>query len=136
MVTLIEAGLHTLLELPTGPVGRKVLDKAEDVAEFARANVRANFRSRTGNLEQSIGVFPNESANGLEVEVGTDGAPYGLVLELGSDPHLILPVAAPVLVSAPGHPDPLFGPRFRVDHPGNPPRPWLKPALDQVFLGG
>ena len=134
-VTLYEVGLQALLTLPTSPVARYVTAKGEAVAEIARQNVRAQFRTRTGNLEGSIGVFPTETADGVEVEVGTDGAPYGLILELGADPHLILPVAAPVLVSPPGHPDPLIGPRFRVDHPGSAPRPWLKPALEQVMQG-
>jgi hypothetical protein len=134
-VTLLEPGLIALLDSPAGQVGRYITVKAEAVAELARQNVQAQFRTRTGNLQQSIGVFPRETPDGLEAEVGTEGAPYGLVLELGADPHLILPVAAPVLVSPPGHPDPLYGPRFRVDHPGSPPRPWLRPALEQVIQG-
>lgn len=134
-VVLLEPGLAALLNSPTGQVARYVTAKAEAVAELARQNVQAQFRTRTGNLQQSIGIFPRETPDGLDVEVGTDGAPYGLILELGSDPHQILPVAAPVLVSPPGHPDPLLGPRFHVDHPGNPPRPWLRPALEQVFNG-
>jgi len=135
-VTLIEAGLIALLDSPTGPVSRYVTAKAEAVAEIARQNVQAQFRTRTGNLQQSIGTFPTETPDGLEVEVGTDGAPYGRILELGQDAHDIDPVRVPVLVSPPGHPDPLYGPRFHVDHPGAPPRPWLKPALEQVMLGG
>ena len=134
-VTLYEAGLIALLDSPTGPVSRYVTAKAEAVAEVARQNVRANFRTRTGNLEASIGTFPTETPDGLQVEVGTDGAPYGRILELGADPHQILPVTQPVLVSPPGHPDPLLAPRFRVNHPGNAPRPWLRPALEQVMLG-
>jgi hypothetical protein len=134
-VTLLEPGLIALLDSPAGPVARNITAKAEAVAELARQNVQAQFRTRTGNLQQSIGVFPRETPDGLEAEVGTEGAPYGLVLELGSDPHLILPVAAPVLVSPPGHPDPLDAPRVRVDHPGSIGRPWLRPALEQVING-
>ena len=133
---LLEPGLVALLDLPTSPVARYVTAKGEAVAEIARQNVRAQFRTRTGTLEGSIGVFPSETPDGLEVEVGTLDAPYGRILELGADPHLILPVRAPVLVSPLGHPDPLDGPRFRVDHPGAIPRPWLKPALEQVMQGG
>jgi hypothetical protein len=97
--------------------------------------VAANFRTRTGNLQNSIGIFPTETPDGLDVEVGTDGAPYGLVLEQGSGPHEILPVRQPVLVSEPENPDPLYGPRFHVNHPGNPPMPWLEPALRTVMQG-
>lgn len=136
-VTLYEPGLVALLVAPTSPVTRNVTEKAEAVAEQARQNVRANFRTRTGTLENSIGLFPRENADGVEYEVGTDGAPYGRILELGSTDHVIQATAAGgVLASEPGHPDPLLAPRFRVMHPGNAPRPWLRPALEQVFNGG
>ena len=138
-VTLIEAGLIALLDSPTGPVSRYVTAKAEAVAEIARQNVQAQFRTRTGNLQQSIGTFPTETPDGLEVEVGTDGAPYGRILELGADPHEIYGVTSPYLWSLtqdPNHPDPLIFSTASVDHPGAPPRPWLKPALEQVMLGG
>jgi hypothetical protein len=143
-VTLIEAGLHTLLDLPTSPVGRNVTERAERVAEQARENVRANFRSRTGDLERSIGTFPSLEAEGLAVEVGTnlrplidpDRQPYGLVLELGDSEHPITRRIAPILRSPIGHPDPLDRPRIKVTSPTKAPRPWLKPALETVFLGG
>jgi hypothetical protein len=135
-VTLYEVGLRNLLDLPTGPVARNVTGKAEQVALQARENVRANFRTRTGNLERSIGLFPQESVDGLAFEIGTEGAPYGRVLELGGTDHVIEARAGNVLASEPGNPDPLRAPRFRVFHPGNPPRPWLRPALEAVFNGG
>ena len=135
-VLLLEAGLTNLLVLPTGPVARNVTERAEAVAVQARENIQANFRSRTGNLERSVGIFPQETVDGLAYEVGTEGAPYGRVLELGSTEHVILPGTGRVLASTPGHPDPLLAPRFRVLHPGNPPRPWLRPALETVFYGG
>lgn len=135
-VTLYEPGLTALLVAPTSPVTRNVTERAEAVAELARQNVRSSFRTRTGNLESSIGLFPRENTDGVEYEVGTDGAPYGRVLELGATEHVIQAPEGRVLASAPGHPDPLDAPRFRVLHPGNAPRPWLEPALEQVFNGG
>ena len=126
-VLLYEPGLVALLDSPFGPVARNVTVKAERVAELARQNVQAQFNTRTGNLQNSIGVFPDETADGLAFEVGT---------EQGSEPHQILPVAAPVLVSPPGHPDPLDQPRRLVNHPGFGPKPWLQPALEAVFTGG
>ena len=136
-VLLLEQGLLNLLVLPTGPVARNVTERAERVAEQARENVRGNFRTRTGRLEASVGIFPQDTAEGLAFEVGTQDAPYGRILELGGTEHVITPsAAAGVLASPAGHPDPLQAPRFRVLHPGNRPMPWLRPALEQVFLGG
>lgn len=134
-VLLYEPGLLALLELPTSPVSRYVTRLADDTAEQARQNAQTNFRSRTGNLVQSIGVFPRETNDGLEYEVGTDGAPYGLVLELGSDAHVIQAVRFPVMFSEQGHPDPLIDPQRMVNHPGTQARPWLRPALEQVVQG-
>ncbi len=140
-VVLLEPGLIAILQSPTGQVSRYVTLKSEMVAEAARINVQANFRSRTGNLYNSIGIFPTETPDGLDVEVGTDGAPYGLVLELGADPHEIIARRANVLESTPDNPDPLLGYRerrdpTRVDHPGSVGKPWLKPALELVMQGG
>ena len=134
-VTLFEPGLAALLISPAGPVGRYVTRKAELTAELARQNVQAEFRTRTGNLEGSIDVFPNETADGLECEVGTEGAPYGRVLELGSDAHEIRPRNFRILISEPGNPDPLLRPHLSVIHPGQTPRPWLEPALRTAFYG-
>jgi hypothetical protein len=134
-VVLIEAGLFALLDSPIGQVSRYVTFKAEQVEILARENVRNNFRSRTGNLEQSIGTFPTETPDGLEVEIGTDGAPYGRILELGGEEHLILPVTRDRLFSRPENPDPLNNPQSVVLHPGPPAKPWLRPALETVFNG-
>lgn len=135
---LLEPGLQALLVLPNSPVSRYVTLKAEAVAEIARQNVQANFRTRSGNLLQSIGTFPTETPDGLDVEVGTDGAPYGKVLEEGADPHEIFGVKSPYLWSLtqdPNHPDPLLFSTASVNHPGSTARPWLKPALEQVMQG-
>ena len=138
---LLEAGLRVILDLPTGPTGRYVTDLSLEVAEQARQNVRSTFRTRTGNLEGSIGLFPQEHHDGLSYEIGTEGAPYGKVLEEGSEPHAIIARRAGVLESALDNPDPLAGYRerrdpTRVNHPGAGPKPWLRPALENVFNGG
>ncbi len=132
---LYEPGLVALLDIPGSPVSRYVTLKAEQVAVLAKENVTANFRTRTGNLEQSIGIFPALTDDGLSLEVGTEGAPYGLVLEQGSGDHEIEAAVGWMLRSRPGNPDPLRQPQLFVVHPGNRPMPWLKPALETVFDG-
>ena len=133
-VTLLEPGLIALLDSPASPVSRYVTLKAEAVAEVARQNVQANFRSRSGTLLASIGTFPSETPDGLEVEVGTDGAPYGRILEVGGEPHPIDAVNRRTLFSEPDNPDPLVKRGLTtVIHPGPAAKPWLKPALETVF---
>ena len=134
---LIEAGLIELLESPTGPVTRNVTAKAEAVAALARDNVNNQFARRSGTLHDSIGLFPRENVDGVAYEVGTEGAPYGRVLELGGEVHEIRALNRRSLFSAPDNPNPLLNRNMRVvNHPGPPAKPWLVPALETVFNGG
>lgn len=135
-VILYEPGLFEVLESPTGPTTRNVTAKAEAVAALARQNVLTNFYQRTGTLYDSIGVFPRETVDGVECEIGTEGAPYGRVLELGGEAHDIYRVKAPFLFSDANNPNPLIFDPISVWHPGPQAKPWLVPALEQVFLGG
>jgi hypothetical protein len=136
-VTLYEPGLFELLEAPTGPTTRNVTEKAEAVAAVARENVLANFTRRSGTLYDSIGIFPEETVDGVAFEVGTDGAPYGRVLEVGGEAHEISAVNRQFLFSEPDNPNPLVRRNLRrVSHPGPQAKPWLRPALEQVFTGG
>lgn len=132
-VTLHEPALQALLDSPFGPVSADCVRRAENVRDLAMQNAQAQFRTRTGNLVDSIGLFPGEDGQGFNCEVGTDGAPYGLLLELGTHEHAIRAVNAPFLVSEPGHPDPLWTYHRAVMHPGFPPRPWLEPALREGY---
>jgi hypothetical protein len=135
-VLLYEPGLFEILESPSGPTTRSVTEKAEAVAALARQNVSTNFTRRSGTLYESIGVFPEETVDGVACQVGTDGAPYGRVLELGGEPHEIVAVNRRFLFSEPDNPNPLIFPQRAVAHPGPQAKPWLQPALEQVFLGG
>ena len=136
-VLLYEPGLFELLESPAGPTTRSVTAKAEAVAAIARDNVRTNFTRRSGTLEESIGVFPEETVDGVACQVGTEGAPYGRILELGGEAHEIRAVNRRFLFSEPNNPNPLINTHMRtVAHPGPPAKPWLVPALETVFFGG
>lgn len=136
-VLLLEAGLFEVLESPTGPTTRNVTAKAEAVATIARDNVRNNFTRRSGTLEESIGIFAEETVDGVAYQVGTEGAPYGRILELGGEAHEIAAVNRRFLFSEPDNPNPLVRRNLRrVAHPGPPAKPWLVPALETVFTGG
>jgi hypothetical protein len=75
--------------------------------------------------------------DGVAYEVGTEGAPYGRILELGGEAHEIYAVNRRFLFSEPNNPNPLINRNMRVvNHPGPPAKPWLRPALETVFLGG
>ena len=133
---LLEAGLIELLESPAGPVTRNVTAKAEAVAALARDNVNNQFTRRSGTLHDSIGIFPEETIDGVAFQVGTEGAPYGRILELGGEAHEIRAVNRRVMFSEPDNPNPLLQAQVRVMHPGPPAKPWLVPALETVFNGG
>lgn len=129
-VLLYEPGLFELFRSPE--MDRYVTVKSEEVADFARENVAQNFTIRTGNLYSSIGVFPDFTRDAVSYQVGTDGAPYGRVLELGGEPHDIYRVKAPYLFSAPDNPNPLVFDPISVHHPGPQAKPWLVPACIQA----
>ena len=136
-VLLYEPGLFEVLESPSGPTTRSVTEKAEAVAALARQNVLSTFTRRSGTLYDSIGVFPEETVDGVAFEVGTEGAPYGLILEVGGEAHEIRAVNRRFLFSEPDNPNPLVNTHMRrVNHPGPPAKPWLRPALETVFNGG
>lgn len=131
-VTLYEPGLFELLDSPAGPTSREVTEKAFAAAAFARDNVTQNFNTRSGNLLGSIGVFPSDVnvSAGLAYEVGTDGAPYGRILELGGEEHEIYAVNRRRLFSEPDNPTPLRNIMLQVvNHPGPQAKPWLVPAF-------
>ncbi len=136
-VLLYEPGLFELLESPAGPTTRNVTEKAEAVAVLARDNVNNQFARRSGTLVESIGIFPEETVDGVSFEVGTEGAPYGRILELGGEAHEIRALNRRFLFSEPDNPNPLLNRNMtRVLHPGPPAKPWLVPALETVFNGG
>jgi len=88
---------------------------------------------RTGKLARSI----THEVEGDVAIVGTN-VEYGLIVELGSKPHLIKPDTKEALFW-PGADHPVKV----VHHPGTQPKPFLRPALEQcwskikeIFTGG
>lgn len=83
----------------------------------------------TGNLANDIG-FEEAKDDGFRI-VGSFGCytvDYALAVELGAAPHVIRPRYAGALWW-PGAAHPVM----RVNHPGNAPQPFLRPAADQEF---
>jgi hypothetical protein len=62
--------------------------------------------------------------NGLQLRVGVRNVEYWMTVEFGSGPHIITPVNKKALYW-PGARHPVA----RVNHPGTPVQPFLRPAL-------
>lgn len=112
---------------------------AARMARVARRNASGQVvRARTGDLANSVrGIVRPHPRGGTEIGVGTT-LEYGAYLENGTEGQYII---APrridrLLVSAPGHPDPLRGPRRFVIHPGIQAEGWLRQAVNDVARGG
>jgi len=108
---------------------------AQRMATQARQNASGGVvRSRSGILAQSVRPIVRETPIGVEIGVGTT-VEYGGFLERGvPGQHIIAPRRIDrLLASAPGHPDPLRGPRRFVIHPGIPAKHWLRQAVDSVI---
>ena len=81
---------------------------------------------RTGRLFSSISSKVEPLPNGMEGRVGTS-VEYAHAVEFGARAHVIAPVQAQVLAFE------IAGRRVyaaQVHHPGNPPKAFLRPALE------
>lgn len=129
-VTLNESALRLLLDSETGPVGIDLTRRADNILAAARQNVGQSFNIRSGNLFRSLHRTVTHDTLGLVAMIGVDPniAPYAGYLENGTEPHQI--TGNPWLVSEPNNPDPLLSPQHSVNHPGNQPMPFIRPALE------
>jgi hypothetical protein len=96
-------------------------------------NVKSNqlnggvLNRRTGRLARSVNTRFSASADVFSSKTGSNLG-YGRIWELtGIAPHDVVPVGAKALYwKGAAHP-------VKIVHiPGQPPRPWLRPALDQM----
>lgn len=76
--------LRTILNSPTGEVGREVRRRGEVARTFARAKVG----KRTGALAMSLYIEQSTSINGQKMSIGSN-LPYALAHHEGTRPHLI-----------------------------------------------
>lgn len=80
----------------------------------------------TGALKESIEHHMEGQDLIVSATGGADGRTYAAYVELGTEPHVILPDKKKALFwEGAAHP---VG---RVNHPGTRPRPYLRPALYQ-----
>jgi len=94
------------------------------VADDAMAVKSGRFKNQTGNLRRNIFRRVDSYAQGV-VYVGS-GAPYGVYVEFGTGPHIIMPVRRRVLADQ--RANIIFG--TIVHHPGSQPYPFMQPAID------
>lgn len=79
----------------------------------------------TGNLKNSIGV--DIDGDGMGFEAGPTAA-YGAAVEYGTEPHVIRAKNAKALF----WPD-AEHPVKKVNHPGNAPQPYMRPAFERAI---
>ncbi|RMG80625.1 MAG: HK97 gp10 family phage protein [Chloroflexi bacterium] len=114
---------------------KKKLDRKHLVTALERGGLRISKRAQeilaengsvdTGTLQDSVTYEVEVSSGGMRLRVGTNVA-YAPFVELGTAPHIIRPKEKAALAGGK-----LTHPIKKVDHPGSPPKPFLKPAADQ-----
>lgn len=113
----------------SAPVAKDLIGRAQRVTQEAKrlcpvSPVGASDHP-SGQLRSSIGWEPIAMDRiGLYINIGTPVS-YALPVELGARPHVIESHGDYPLRSKSGQ---VFG--KKVHHPGNPPSPFLRPALD------
>ena len=138
----LERNLKTLSD----KVARKVLGNSVRAgANVVKRAAQANVPADSGNLRKFIKIQKRKSrvSGKCEYMVGPiwKKAFYGMFLEFGTKPHVIKPKSGDKLAwggwvtgSARAGSKVFEGDSVvvsRVKHPGQPRRPWLRPAFDQ-----
>lgn len=99
-------------------VKEAVTEVLEEMVEFARSY--HPYEDRTGTLTRSIGAQVDDFRGSLLTARFTAEAPYAAEVEYGTSPHR---VDSPVYLEGVGW-------RYIKVHPGVPPRPFMRPALE------
>lgn len=145
-VTINRAGVNSFMERQgfgggiTGSRQSATALAARMVVEAQRNATGRMLNQRTGQLALSVRPIVRKDARtgAIEVGVGTVSE-YGGHLENGTAPHAILPKNARYLRSGGPrgkgpNPTPLRGFKIKaVNHPGNPPKLWLRDAVNRVI---
>lgn len=117
-----------LREIPAAIRGELLSAALLEGGEIMRAEMERLLTKRSGHLVESL-VVELESAdeNGAVVNVGTT-SPRAHFQEFGTAPHAIGVETKKLLVE--GGSGQILG--KTVQHPGNPPRPFIRPAYDET----
>jgi len=94
-------------------------------AMTVRGTAQANAPVDRGELRQKIEAQRAE----LGVYEVISAAPHAQAVEFGTDPHVITPDSADALAFEGQNGELVF--RQRVNHPGTPAQPYLRPAMKQ-----
>lgn len=101
-----------------------------DLANYVKSQKLSGqvLHVRTGNLRRAVRAYPPlTEAYPIRGDVAVDrAAPYGAMLEKGTDPHDIHPIRKKALKFMVGG-DVVFA--KVVHHPGTKPKPFMHPAL-------
>jgi hypothetical protein len=113
------------------------------VAQARKHALGELLRGRTGDLSKSVRKIVRTDPRTGAIEVGVGSvAPYAYYLEFGTKAHTIRPNPPRKFLVSNGprskgpNPTPLRGRRRVVNHPGNPPKFWLKLAVQKVVGRG
>ena len=96
-------------------------------AHIVEGAAKGKVRVKTGRLKGSIHVI-NATPEKLEAQVIAD-TDYAAAIELGTPPHVIVPVSGQVLHFTVQSGDDVFA--MSVQHPGSQPYPFMEPALKE-----
>lgn len=132
---LNQSAIDALLTDESGPFARDLAQRGERGAQGAKRRCPVSpvgsSDHQSGQLRSAIGWEPGKDGQGLYVDVGVDPSSpaiaYALPVELGARPHVIESHGDYPLRSKSGQ---VFG--KRVNHPGNPAQPFLRPSLDDM----
>jgi hypothetical protein len=125
-----------LIRSPSGPTARKLGRYAEVVAQGMKRRAPVSPDGSNGRpsgyMRSSVGWIVTVDIHGLVAVVSCnattpDGFPYPMVVEFGSEAHMIRTTGPWPLRDKYGH---VFGPV--VKHPGTDPQPFMRPALDDI----
>lgn len=125
-ITGLDELQERMKDLSAGAQRRVLRRGLVKAANVVRQEARKRAPVRTGRLKRGVRTKVTVRRDGLAVAQIYPGrsARHGLFAERGTQPHVIRPRTAKVLADG----RTVYG--RTVQHPGQPARPWMKPAAE------